>query len=242
MNLPTDTGVDYQLGGAYAVPSGVGIVARDSTDEPASGAYSICYINAFQSQPQDAQLWLDSRGDLLLRGADGQPVIDANWPDEMLFDTSSAAKRERIAAIIGATITGCATSGFDAVEFDNLDSWSRSRGALSEQNSLQLAALLVSRAHAAGLSAGQKNSAELGTKGRDAAGFDFAVSEECYRFDECSAYRDVYGDHVIDIEYTDDLRGSFADACADRSTPRATVLRDRELTTPASADYVYESC
>jgi hypothetical protein len=52
----------------------------------------------------------------------------------------------------------------------------------------------------------------------------------------------VYGEHVIDIEYTDDLRGEFADVCADPQVPASTILRDRDLTTPDSAEYVFESC
>ncbi|WP_414685574.1 endo alpha-1,4 polygalactosaminidase [Microbacterium sp. LMI1x-1-1.1] len=37
------------------------------------------------------------------------------------------------------------------------------------------------------------------------AGFDFAVVEECAAYEECSAYTEVYGDHVLAIEYTDNL-------------------------------------
>jgi hypothetical protein len=59
--------------------------------------------------------------------------------------------------------------------------------------------------HTGKLAAGQKNTPELGRRGPADIGFDFAVSEECRRFDECTAYTDVYGDYVIDIEYIDDL-------------------------------------
>jgi hypothetical protein len=64
--LPTDGIVDYQLGGAYDPPDGTTIVARDSTEQPAAVLYSICYLNGFQTQPQDADWWRASHPDLLL--------------------------------------------------------------------------------------------------------------------------------------------------------------------------------
>jgi hypothetical protein len=49
---PVDVPADYQLGGAYPPPAGVGVVARDWREQPAAGAYGICYINGFQTQPE----------------------------------------------------------------------------------------------------------------------------------------------------------------------------------------------
>lgn len=240
--FPTDTGVDYQLGGSYTPPDGVGIVTRDSTERPAAGLYSICYINGFQTQGGDKSFWLKKHPTLVLRYLSGKPVYDAGWPDEMLLDTSKASKRAAIAKVLGATISSCAKKGFQAVEFDNLDSWTRSHHKLTKAQNVSMATLLTARAHAKSLAAGQKNTTELGTTGRDKVKFDFAVAEECYRYDECSSYTDVYGSNVIDIEYTDDLRGTFAQTCAAASTPAMTILRDRDLTTPKSKHYVYDSC
>ena len=240
--LPTEVGVDYQLGGGYDLADGVEIVVRDSTDSPAGGLYSICYINAFQTQPQDAELWLTERAELILRDDNGDPVIDPGWPDEMILDISNTKNRITIASIFGEAIAGCASDGFDAVEFDNLDSWTRSGGALIEQNSVEVAIALVDFAHSSGLAAGQKNSAELGERGRDEVGFDFAVTEECAQFEECDEFRDVYKDAVINIEYTDALDRPWAEVCADPSTPDMTVLRDRDLQTPNSPEYVFERC
>jgi len=240
--LPTGVGVDYQLGGGYTPADGVEIVVRDSTDSSAAGLYSICYINAFQTQPQEADLWLTERADLLLRDDNGDPVIDPGWPDEMILDISTTANRIAIAGIFGETIAGCASDGFDAVEFDNLDTWTRTDGSLTEQNSVEMAMALVDLTHSSGLAAGQKNSAELGERGRDEIGFDFAVTEECAQFDECDVFRDVYKDAVIDIEYTDALDRPFDEICADPATPDMTVLRDRDLTTPDSPEYVFEHC
>jgi hypothetical protein len=241
--LPVGGIADYQLGGGYAPPAGVTIVTRDSTDKPAAGLYSICYINGFQTQPEDRSFWLKKHPTLVVRGSNGKPIIDKNWPDEMLLSPTSTAKRAAISAIIGKTITRCAAKGFQAVEFDNLDSWTRSHGKITKKQNIGMAKLLVKRAHKAGLAAGQKNTSELGKAGRDTIKFDFAVAEECYRWAECGTYTKIYGERVIDIEYTDDLRGgTFDAACTDPATPAMTILRDRDLTTPASKDYAYAHC
>ena len=235
---PAGTAFDYQLGGPYDPPTGVGVVARDRTAPPAEGAYSICYINGFQTQPGERDVWPDA---VLLANADG-PVIDPEWPDEILLDTSDSAGRDTIASIVAPWIRDCADRGYDAVEFDNLDSFTRSSGALSLTDNLALAAVLVDAAHDAGLAAGQKNAAEYAEELHREAGFDFAVAEECAAFRECAAFGDVYAQAVLDIEYTDALPRPFAEMCADPASPAAMILRDRELRTPASAAYVYDTC
>jgi hypothetical protein len=234
---PTSGAADYQLGGAYPPPSGVTVVTRDSTDVPARGVYSICYVNGFQTQPGAS--WPDS---LILHTPSGAPLVDPGWPDEHLLDISTAAKRTTIASRLAPTVDSCARAGFRGVEFDNLDSYSRSKGALTLDDAVAFATLLTARAHRDHLAAGQKNTAELGRRGRDTARFDFAVTEECDRYAECRAFTGVYGAHVVDIEYTDDLRGSFAQVCARPATPRLTILRDRELVARGHSGYSYRHC
>lgn len=236
--FPTDARVDYQLGAPYPPADGVTVVVRDRTAAPADGLYSVCYVNAFQTQPGESAEWPD--GTLLER--DGEPVADPDWPDERLVDTSTESTRARVVEHVAPWIRGCAASGFQAVEFDNLDTFTRTDGALSFEDNAAVAAALVAVAHDAGLAAGQKNAAEFADRLRDAAGFDFAVAEECAAYDECAAYTDVYGAHVIDIEYTDQLPRPFTQMCADEATPAATVLRDRRLSTPDAAEYAFETC
>lgn len=238
--LPPAGGVtDYQLGGAYDPDQRVAIVARDRTAPPAAGAYSICYINGFQTQPGELDAWPD---EILLRAPSGDVHFDPDWPDEALLDTSSADSRAVIAETIAGWIRGCAREGFDAVEFDNLDSYSRSDGALSFADNLALATELVAAAHREGLAAGQKNAPDHAAELRERAGFDFAVTEECSVFSECGAYTSVYGEHVIDIEYTSALPRPFAEMCADRAAPRSMVLRDRPLGSPGDPGYAFELC
>lgn len=233
MTLPPPGGFDYQLGGAYGPPDGTAIVARDSTEPAAAGAYGICYLNGFQSQPGEADAWAG-----LLLEREGLPVADPGWPDEYLLDTSTAAKRAEIAERMGALIVGCAEAGYDAVEFDNLDSYSRSGGALTEADNLALAALYIADAHAAGLAVAQKNSVEIAAQG-STVGFDFAVTEECARYDECAAYQAVY-DVVLDIEYGSPA--AFAEACENGDLPDQSVLRDLDLTPAGSPGYVFARC
>lgn len=236
---PVGATPDYQLGGAYDPAPGVGIVGRDRSDPPADGMYSICYVNGFQTQPGELDGW---DADLLLRDDDGEPVFDPDWPDEALLDTSTAERRDRIAAMVAPWIEGCADDGFDAVEFDNLDSYTRSHGALTLDDNLALASMLVDVAHDAGLAAGQKNAAEDAVELHERAGFDFAVVEECAAYAECPSYTAVYGDAVVDIEYTDELPRPFAEMCADEDSPASMVLRDRELLTPDDDGHVFETC
>ncbi len=227
---------DYQIGGAYDPPEGVTVVARDSTEQPAEGLYSICYVNGFQTQPGDD--WPD---DLLVQ-VDGEPIVDPNWPDENLIDIASEETRKDAAARLAPVLERCASAGFDAVEFDNLDSYTRSQGQLTLEHAVAFATLLVARAHELGLAAGQKNTPELVVRGRDEIGFDFAVVEECAAFGECTAYIDVYGDAVIAIEYTDALPRPFDEVCADPATPATTILRDRMLTPAGVPDHAYRHC
>ena len=227
---------DYQIGGDYTPPSGVMIVSRDRGGSPASGLYNICYVNGFQAQPSEESFWLDDHPELVLRDASGDPVIDADW-DEMLLDTSSAEKRDALAEIVGGWITGCKADGFDAVEIDNLDSYSRSEDLLTQDDNVAFVRLLADVAHGAGLAIAQKNSTELLERVPDMQ-TDFAVAEECNRWDECDDYRAVYGDRVFVIEYR---RQDFDAGCGDYPG-LSIVLRDLDVSTPSSGSYVYDGC
>ncbi|KAM9862179.1 endo alpha-1,4 polygalactosaminidase [Leucobacter sp. BZR 635] len=230
---------DYQLGEAYDADPRVGIIARDRTAPAAKDRYSICYINGFQTQPGELASWPEN---VLLHTAGGEIRFDPDWPDEALLDTSSTSARTAIVDTVSDWIEGCARDGFDAVEFDNLDSYTRSDGALTLADNLAVAAELVRVAHGAGLAAGQKNASEDAAAWREQASFDFAITEECSVFDECGAYTAVYGDHVINIEYADDLPRPFAEMCADEAAPASMVLRDRMLGAPGDPDYTFELC
>ncbi|MDN4174335.1 endo alpha-1,4 polygalactosaminidase [Nocardioides sp. SOB77] len=218
--LPVGTHADYQLGGVRPVPSTVGIVVRDRRAEPA-GRYDVCYVNAFQTQPDERRSWR-GRMHLVLRD-EGRPVRDEAW-GEWLLDLRTPAKRRALARIVGRWVDGCAAAGYEAVEYDNLDSFTRSHGLLTRRQALAYARLVVAEAHEAGLAAGQKNLAGLdGTR----LGYDFAVAEECGRYRECGAYAAAYGRRVVAVEYR---RQDFRRTCRGWGRRLQVVLRDLDLT------------
>ncbi len=237
LTLPPANGAfDYQLGEAYAPPDGVVVVSRDRNAAPAPGLYNLCYVNGFQTQPDERDFWLDEHPDLLLRDSGGDVVIDPDW-DEIILDVTEPAKRAALADIVGGWIDGCADDGFDAIEIDNLDTYSRSGGRVTQDHAVAFMRLLADRAHARGLPIAQKNSTEVLARQAD-MGTDFAVAEECNRWDECADYVDVYGDQVYVIEYR---RGDFDAGCRD-FPDLSIVLRDLELVGPGSGSYVYDGC
>lgn len=240
VTLPPEGGIpDYQLGEGYPPDEDVRIVVRDRTSPPADDLYSVCYVNAFQTQPDELDTWPE---ELVLRDDAGEPVFDPDWPDEALLDTSSDDNQESIAEIVGPWIQECAAAGYKAVEFDNLDSYSRSDGALTLDHNAELAEDLVEIAHEAGLAAAQKNAPEDAALLREEAGFDFVIAEECAYYEECEAYEAVYGDHVIDIEYADNAAEAFFQACEEEWMPASAVLRDRQLAAPGEPGYEFATC
>ncbi|MEZ4562416.1 MAG: endo alpha-1,4 polygalactosaminidase [Thermomicrobiales bacterium] len=248
---PANGKFDYQIGGDYALPKGVKVVSRDwfAGTAPA-GVYGICYVNAFQTQPNEpdvdrpdekdnwpAHLVLTELGD------------DPNWDGEYLIDLSTPEKRTEAAAYVKPMTEACAAKGFQAVEFDNLDSWTRfqdsplaSQPPFGRTEAVAYATLLVADAHAAGLAAAQKNTAELSkTEARTQIGFDFAIAEECGRWKECGRYRANYGNLVYVIEYR---KKDFRKDCQNKKLRKrlSIVLRDINVTQPGSGTYKYRAC
>ncbi|MCW5807404.1 MAG: endo alpha-1,4 polygalactosaminidase [Deltaproteobacteria bacterium] len=227
---------DYQLGGAYPPPAGTTVVARDREAPPLRGFYNICYVNGFQTQPGEAAWWLAEHPDLILRDAGGAPVVDAAW-DEMLLDIRTPARRAELAGIMGRWIAGCADAGYDAVELDNLDSYTRSRGLLAADEAVAAMRAFATSAHARALAVAQKNAPDLVAR-RDELATDFAIVEECEDTHECDGYIAGYGGYVLDVEYA---RPPFEAGCAS-SRQMSIVLRDRDLVTPDEAGYLYAGC
>ena len=218
---PTGTDWDYQLGGARPVPAHVGIVERDRRATPIVGKYNICYVNGFQTQADEKRFW--HRHWSLVLKRNGRPVVDSAW-GEWLLDIRSGPKRAALAAIMGRWTDRCAADGFVAMEYDNLDSFNRSHGLITTADTRAYAALLVGRAHDAGLAAAQKNRA--GWDGTT-VGFDFAIAEQCAQYHECGSYVDHYGSHVLAVEYHDP---AFQRACRDWADRIAVLRRDVDLT------------
>lgn len=230
---PAHAGFDYQIGGGYPPPDGVTVVARDHDDTPAAGRYNVCYVNAFQAQPGAEGEW----GDLLLRDGAGDIVYDEEW-GEALLDLRTPDKRQRIADKVNGWTDQCAVKGFQAVEPDNYDSYTRSQDLLTAAHAQTFIRLLAAHAHRVGLAIGQKNTVELAGD-RVANGLDFAVAEECGEWAECGDYADAFGANVLVIEYTEE---GMTAACADWGDELSIVLRDVDVSTPGSDGYVHQTC
>jgi len=238
---PVNARFDYQIGDPYPPPRGVQVVSRDwSEGRPPARGYAICYVNAFQTQNDRRGAW---PRDLVLEELGDDP----QWGGEYLVDLSTPAKRRRAAATVQPMIEACAEKGFDAVEYDNLDSWTRFDGTplardvpFGEAAAIAYAEQLADRGHALGLAVAQKNTPQLTRRqARGRIGFDFAIAEECGRYRECGAYRRLYGDRVIDVEYG---RRGFDAACRAAGRRISIVLRNRGVTAPGTRGYRYDAC
>jgi hypothetical protein len=220
---PVGAEFDYQIGGAYPLPAGVTVVSRDWRDRPA-GDYAVCYVNAFQSQP--GEHWPRS---LVL------PLEDPDWPGEFAIDFSTGRTRARAARHVERRVRRCAAKGFRAVEYDNLDAWTRyPQAPFGRADTIAYARRLVRVAHRHGLAAAQKNTVEL--NGPRLVGFDFAIAEECGRWRECGRYERMYGQHVLAVEYR---RRDLRRTCR---VFRSAVLRDLDVSRPGAPGYRFARC
>lgn len=241
--LPPGNGqFDYQIGGAYNPLGTVRVASRDRLENPVDArgraVYDVCYVNTFQTQPDEIAWWRANHPELLLRNASGEYVGDPAW-GEILLDTRTAAKRTALEGIMAGWFGECAGKGFDAIEPDNLDTWTRSEGLITKANNVAMMRLLTAAAHAADLAIAQKNvSPELGSQG-PTIGFDFSIVESCQVYSECGPVLTNYGSRVYEIEYT---TSAFNAACRARGATISVILRDRYVTPDTDPDYVYDYC
>jgi hypothetical protein len=235
VELPSPrAGFDYQIGGAYTPPQGVRTVSRDRGATPARGLYNLCYVNAFQAQPGAEREW---DADLLLRDANGDVVYDDEWKEAVL-DIRTAGKRKRIAAKVNTWIDGCADKGFQAVEPDNYDTYTRFPDHLKASQAKAFISLLSAHAHDKGLAIAQKNTPDLAAD-REETGLDFAVAEECGEWDECDMYADAFGDRVLVVEYS--AKG-LDKACSGWGDRLIIVRRDVGVSPAGSDGYLRRTC
>lgn len=163
--------------------------------------------------------------------------MDEEW-DEPLLDLRTDDKRRRVADKVGKWIDGCAAAGYQAVEPDNYDSYTRSKGQLTADHATAYIRLLSERAHDRGLAIAQKNTLELASQ-RQSLGLDFAVVEQCGEYDECGEYVDAFGNNVVIIEYDDK---GMATACREFADRLSIVRRDVMLAAPGGSEYVRKAC
>lgn len=235
---PPGVAFDYQLGGDYPLPDGTELVVRQWAEGEADpDAYDVCYVNAFQTEATPGD---PDHEDNWPPGVVWDEREDPDWPGEHPIDIGTNANRRTAAEFVNSRLEHCAQQGFDAVELDNLDTFTRYPDApFDEQDAIAYARLLVEFAIESGLAVGQKNTPELLDVARTEIGFGFAIVEECGAYDECQPYVDTYEGRVYDIEYTDE---GFAAACEAIGDVGAVIQRDLELLTPEDPGYVHATC
>ena len=235
---PPGVGFDYQLGGDYPLAEGIELVVRQWSDGEADvDAYSVCYVNAFQTEAEPGHPDNELNWPQGLVWREGE---DPNWPGEHPININTNRQRRIAVEFIVHRFQECVTRGFDAVELDNLDTFTRYPDApFNRDDAIAYARLLVEEATDLGLAVGQKNTPELLDVARTEIGFGFAIVEECGETDECQAFVDTFEGRVYAVEYTD---AGFATACAEIGDVAGVVQRDLQLATPDSPDHVFATC
>ena len=257
--LPPQNGKwDYQIGGPYTPATGVQVVSRDRTVAPAAGKYNICYVNVGQTQPDEGTpnanaygttaWWLANHPNVILKGSNGQPIVDPNW-DEVVFDVRTAAQRTELASVITPWFLQCKNDGYNAIEPDNIDLEVRSSGLETHAQVREYLKLLVTYAHSIGLAIGQKNATtdendnpEWLTDGptfNGGTGFDFAIAEECGAFTECGTFTAMYPGRVFVVEYAN---AGYSAACSAVGSTNSVIQRNLDVRPSGSSGYVYKEC
>ena len=207
----------------------------DGFDTPASkvaeihsrGAGAVCYISAGS--------WEDWRSDAGRFPASVKGRQLDGWAGERWLDVR---QWDVLGPIMRARMEMCRAKGFDAVEADNVDAYTNSTGfPLTATHQLAYNRNLADTAHSLGLSIALKN--DVDQLAALEPSFDFAINEECARYNECGGYR-VFtdaGKAVWNVEYG---TSRFPGFC--RSTypifGQASMLRDLGL----SAGGVRRTC
>jgi hypothetical protein len=168
----------------------------------AQGGHAICYVDAgtWERWRPDADSFPDS-----VKGRRN------GWPGERWLDIR---RIDVLLPLMEARVTKCDKSGFDAVEFDNVDgAFNRTGFPLKPKDQLTFNAALANTAHTHGLSVGLKNDVDAGQVDALLPYFDFSVDEQCFQYHECSVLRAFVdaGKAVFNVEY----RGEPSGFCPD---------------------------
>jgi hypothetical protein len=188
-----------------------------------AGGKAICYISAgtWENWRPDASKFPDN----LLGKKNG-------WPGERWLDIRQTSL---LLPLMEERLKKCVTTGFDSVEWDNVDGYSNRTGfPLTAADQTNYNALLANLAHSHGLSAALKNSVELVPA--LASYFDYAINEECQRYKECTAYSGHFlpARTVFQVEYS----GTLSSICTSANQAgRNAIKKNLDL-----YDTPYASC
>lgn len=222
-NFPSGISWYWQLQGA--VNTGVNALVYDIdlfdnsaaliTSLKANGHKVICYFSAGSYEPNRPD---SSKFTAAVLGSELQ-----GWPGEKWVDVRAPLVR----SIMVARLDLAKTKGCDAVEPDNVDGFDNVNGlGLTKADQIDYLNYLADQAHSRGLLIALKNSTALVSTLVNK--FDFAVVEECFRYNECSEYSPFAAQNkaVLNAEYS-----SFSEAtCSQaRSLKFSTVFYNLDL-------------
>ena len=146
------------------------------------------------------------------------------YPDERWLDIR---RIDRSAPILRKRFDICGRKGFDAVEPDNIAGYENDTGfPLSGDDQLRFNRWVAREVHRRGMSVALKNDPEQVKQ--LVGGFDFAVVEECFHYDECERFSPFVdaGKAVFVAEYEElagELLPAGAASCASARSARATT-------------------
>lgn len=202
---------------------GINRSAQEVSAIHAHSAQAICYISVgtWEAFRSDASAFPSS----LL----GKPLPD--FPDERWLDIR---RIDLLAPLLSARMDTCVTKGFDAIEPDNVDGYQNDSGfPLTADDQLAFNRFIATQAHRRGLSVGLKN--DLDQIPELLNDFDWALNEQCFQYDECSALHPFIAAHkaVFEVEYSLD---------AAKFCPRANALGFNALKKHLSLDAYRVPC
>lgn len=201
--------------------------AEDVAGMKAKGMLVLCYVSIGTLE--------DWRSDIADFPSEVIGAALPDWEGERYLDIR---RQDLLLPIMEKRFAVCRDAGFDGIDPDNIDAFSNDSGFdLAPTDTVAYVAALADLAHGMDLIIGQKNAPEL--SGALASTLDFVVTESCWRYDFCDAFKDytAAGKPIYAIEYTD-AQPDFAAACTEaRAQGISMILKDREL-----SGAVYESC
>lgn len=186
LTTPVDTSVTADVYDIDLFDNDASVVA----DLHAAGRAVVCYMSAgsYEDWRSDAGLFPAS-------------VLGSNngWPGEKWLDIRQI---DVLAPIMEARLDLCQEKGFDAVEPDNIDGYTNRTGfPLTAADQLAYNRWLADAAHERGLGIALKN--DVDQVDELVGDFDFAINEECFRYNECLAVVPfiLAGKAVLHVEY-----------------------------------------
>jgi hypothetical protein len=199
LSIPAGTKWYWQLQGTVNTGVAAKVYDIDLYDNSAStfsalkqsGHTVICYFSA--------GTWENWRPDANLFPASALGSNVSGWQGEKWLDVRDSTVR----SIMAQRMDLAKSKGCDGLEPDNVDGYSNKSGfPLTMQDQINFNTFLADQAHARGMIVALKNSTDLVSS--LVSKFDFAVVEECFRYNECSAYTPFIseGKAVLNAEYT----------------------------------------